>query len=110
LGIQDFPGQGTALVGMLNSHLQPKPFDFAKPEAFEAFFRSQLPLACLPKYTYESSEDLVAEIKIANYGKTTLTGLVSYELKGKDVLISGSIPKNSCPIGELTRMVGYTKR
>ena len=102
LGIQDFPGQGTALVGMLNSHLQPKPFDFAKPEAFEAFFRSQLPLACLPKYTYESSEDLVAEIKIANYGKTTLTGLVSYELKGEDVLISGSIPKNSCPIGELT--------
>lgn len=32
LGLQDFPGQGTALVGMLNSHLQPKPYSFAKPE------------------------------------------------------------------------------
>ena len=28
LGLQDFPGQGTALVGMLNAHLHPKPFPF----------------------------------------------------------------------------------
>lgn len=27
LGLQDFPGQGTALVGMMNSHLEPKPYD-----------------------------------------------------------------------------------
>ena len=102
LGIQDFPGQGTALVGMLNSHLQPKPFDFARPAAFEAFFRSQLPLVYLPKYTYESSENLVSEIKIANYGKAKLTGPVLYELKGEDVLISGSLAECSCPCGMLT--------
>ena len=102
LGIQDFPGQGTALVGMMNAHLQPKPFDFAKPEAFRAFFRSQLPLACLPKYTYESSEHLMAEIKIANYGKATMTGPILYELKGKDILISGEMEECSCPIGGLT--------
>lgn len=36
LGIQDFPGQGTALVGMLNAHLQPKPYPFARPERFSA--------------------------------------------------------------------------
>lgn len=29
LGLQDFPGQGTALVGMLSSHLRPKPYTFA---------------------------------------------------------------------------------
>ena len=34
LGLQDFPGQGTALVGMLNAHLEPKPYPFAQPEAF----------------------------------------------------------------------------
>ena len=34
LGLQDFPGQGTALVGMLNSHLKPKPYPFARPERF----------------------------------------------------------------------------
>lgn len=26
LGLQDFPGQGTALIGMMNAHLHPKPF------------------------------------------------------------------------------------
>ena len=38
LQLQDFPGQGTALVGMMDSHLKPKPFAFARPEAFQAFF------------------------------------------------------------------------
>ena len=44
LGLQDFPGQGTALVGMMNSHLEPKPYAFAKPERFSAFFREVLPM------------------------------------------------------------------
>ena len=39
LGLQDFPGQGTAIVGMLNSHLKTKPYDFAKPERFRAFLQ-----------------------------------------------------------------------
>lgn len=43
LGLQDFPGQGTALAGMLNSHLQPKPF--ARPENFRKFFCDTLPLS-----------------------------------------------------------------
>lgn len=74
LGIQDFPGQGTALVGMLNAHLQPKPFDFAKPERFQSFFREQLPLVLLPKYTWLNTETLTAEIVIANYGKEDVIG------------------------------------
>lgn len=74
LGIQDFPGQGTALVGMLNAHLQPKPFDFARPERFQSFFREQLPLVLLPKYTWLNTETLKAEIVIANYGKEDVKG------------------------------------
>lgn len=81
LGLQDFPGQGTALVGMLNSHLQPKPFDFAKPERFAEFFRAQLPLVLLEKYTYEATETLCAEVLVANYGKEAISGPVTYELK-----------------------------
>lgn len=80
LGLQDFPGQGTALVGMLNSHLEPKAYEFAKPEYFRKFFKSELPLVLLPKYTYENSEDLCADIKIANYGKSCIQGRVLVEL------------------------------
>ncbi len=41
LGLQDFPGQGTAFVGMLNSHLKRKAFEFSRPERFRAFLHAQ---------------------------------------------------------------------
>ena len=47
LGLQDFPGQGTALVGMLNSHLKAKPFSFADPERFKSFFSVYMLLSVL---------------------------------------------------------------
>ena len=82
LGLQDFPGQGTALVGMTNSHLEPKPYGFASPEAFRQFFTDRLPLVLLPKYTYENTEPLCAEVKIANFGKKEMTGYLHCELRG----------------------------
>lgn len=70
LGIQDFSGQGTELVGMLIAHLQLKPYPFAQPERFQAFFRAALPLVLLEKYTYVSTETLTARVRLANYGRT----------------------------------------
>ena len=84
LGLQDFPGQGTALVGMLNAHMQPKPYDFARPERFRAFFTSVLPLVMLEKYTYTSGETLKAPVFLANYGKTAVQGVFTYQLRDSD--------------------------
>ena len=50
-------------MGMLDSHLEPKPFDFAKPEKFRAFFKEQLVLVGLEKYTYEEGETLFADVQ-----------------------------------------------
>ena len=83
LGLQDFPGQGTALVGMLNSHLNSKPFSFADPKRFICFFRPVLPLVLLPKYTYTDKEHLVAEVRLANYSGKDLKGSLSYALVEK---------------------------
>ncbi len=82
LGLQDFPGQGTALVGMLNSHLRPKPSEDTQPAAFQAFFRDVLPLVLLKKYTYEAGETLRAKVQVANYGKSDLNGRLTWELLG----------------------------
>lgn len=84
LGLQDFPGQGTALVGMLNSHHRPKPFAFARPERFRAFFKDQLPLVLLEKYTYETAETLCAQVMVANFGKGPVEGCLSYSLEGAE--------------------------
>lgn len=104
LGLQDFPGQGTALVGMLNSHLKPKPYGFAKPEAFKAFFADQLPLVLLPRYTYENTEVLRADVKVANYGKEKLAGFLRYELCGQSFCMEmHSETRKICPAGKLTK-------
>ena len=106
LGLQDFPGQGTALVGMLDSHLKPKPFAFARPERFRAFFRDALPLVLLEKYTYEWDETLRADIQVANFGKKEIRGGIRYELKGEGFLTEGILPEICCPAGENTMASG----
>lgn len=114
LGLQDFPGQGTALVGMLDSHLEPKPFDFAKPEKFRAFFKEQLVLVGLEKYTYEEGETLCADVQIANYGKTDCAGDLEWTLWAympneeldsvrKVAVKSGHMSDVLCPKGTLSK-------
>ena len=102
LGLQDFPGQGTALVGMLNSHLRPKPYGFARPERFAAFFRDELPLALLERYTWLNRETLHAEVAVANYGVGDLRGPVRWRLHGEGFDRAGVLATAVFPRGELT--------
>ena len=83
LGLQDFPGQGTALVGMMNSHLEPKPYDFARPERFREFFQECRILVKLPHYTYAAGERLIPEVEAANFGKRNIEGVFCWTLAGK---------------------------
>lgn len=103
LGLQDFPGQGTAIVGMLNSHLKAKPYEFAKPERFRTFFTSVLPLVYLPRYTYTEREKLAAEVKLANYGKMDLHEKSGWRLvAGGRVVQEGHFAEKDYPQGKLS--------
>ncbi len=102
LGLQDFPGQGTALVGMMNTHLEPKPYAFAAPERFEAFFRDTLPLVLLPRYTWTAGETLQAPVRLAHYGRETLSGQAAWSLEGENFSVSGSLPLTEAGPGGLT--------
>lgn len=102
LGLQDFPGQGTALVGMLNSHLKPKPYAFAKPERFKTFFTSVVPLLYLSKYTYVSGELLIARCHLAHYGKNSFFCEGGWELKKDQKIVeSGTFPGKTYETGSL---------
>lgn len=113
LGIQDFPGQGTALVGMLNSHLEAKPFEFAKPEHFAAFFKDVLPLALLPGYTYTAGSQVEGSVLVANFGKVDLQTAVEIQLSWDSSVDDGeqtsesqkvSLPMVPCPAGSQTEV------
>lgn len=102
LGIQDFPGQGTALVGMMNARLQPKPFSFARPERFSAFFRDVLPMALLERFTYSAGETLCFGTRVANYGRSALSGALEWSLLSDSLHLSGACPAVPAPVGCLT--------
>lgn len=92
LGLQDFPGQGTALVGMMDAHLAPKPADFARPERFAAFFAPVVLLACFDRYTYEAGEWFTADLRVANYGRQTLAGPLCWRIaEGRTILGQGTL-------------------
>ena len=86
---------------MLDAHLDPKPFAFAQPERFAGFFREQLPLVLLERYTYENHENLRAKVKVANYGKQALEGRLFWQL---GALTGSTAEIVSCPPGALTEV------
>ena len=102
LGLQDFPGQGTALVGMMNAHLEPKPYPFAKPERFAAFFRDSLPVLALPRFTWTEGEWLEAEMSMAHFGRDQRTGRGAWSLSGESVRMEGALEERTCAAGALT--------
>lgn len=102
LGLQDFPGQGTALVGMMDARLRPKPFPFAAPERFSAFFRDVLPLLLLEKFTFTSGETVSARALLFNYGKQSLSGAAEWALSGGGFRAGGRLPAAEAPAGGLT--------
>jgi len=66
LDLHDFPGQGTALVGVLNPFWEEK--GYISPAEYGLFCNSVVPLARLEKLVFNSDETLKASIEIANYG------------------------------------------
>jgi hypothetical protein len=70
LDIQDFPGQGTALVGMLNVFMESK--GIIEPEAWRQFCCETVPLLRMNKYTWTTDETFKGRAQIAHYGAADL--------------------------------------
>jgi len=67
LDIQDFPGQGTALVGILSDFMESK--GLITPEKWSQFCCEVVPLLKMSKYTWTSDEEFRGNIAVAHYGK-----------------------------------------
>ena len=78
LSLNDYPGQGTALVGVLDAFWDEKGYITAKE--FKRFSNSTVPLVQVPKFVYTSDEKLEAKITVAHWGKTALTANLTCKL------------------------------
>lgn len=70
LQLHDFPGQGTALVGVLNPFFGPK--GYISPEEFRMFCNETVPLARMEKMIYTAGETFKAQIEVAHFGPVRL--------------------------------------
>ncbi len=67
LQLHDFPGQGTALVGVLNPFFESK--GYITPEEFRMFCNGTVPLARMQKMVYNNNEAFKASVEIAHFGE-----------------------------------------
>jgi F5/8 type C domain/Glycosyl hydrolases family 2, sugar binding domain/Glycosyl hydrolases family 2, TIM barrel domain len=99
LGLTDFPGQGTALIGVLNPFWEPKGYVTAKQ--FRRFCNSTVPLARLAKRVFTTGEKLEADLEVANFGPAPLPNMATvWKLVGQDgkTAASGQLPALDIPV------------
>ena len=108
LGLSDFPGQGTALVGVLDVFWEEK--GYIRPEEYRRFCNTTVPLLRLPKLIYTNQETLKGSLEVAHFGAAPLQETsTSWTLKTKDgkVVASGKLAHrpvgigNCIPLGQL---------
>ena len=75
LGLHDFSGQGTALVGILNPFSEGK--GYVTAEEFRRFCSPTVPLARMGRFSYRSDETLTARLEVAHFAQKPLTGSVA---------------------------------
>lgn len=72
LDIQDYPGQGSAFVGILDAFMESKGITTANE--WHQWCSSVVPLLVTDRYCYDENEMMNAKVQIANYGGESLKG------------------------------------
>jgi hypothetical protein len=100
LDLHDFPGQGSALVGVLDAFWDDK--GYVTPEAFREFCGETVPLARMPKVVWQTDEVFQADALIAHFGPAPLTNAVAawrIEVADGTAIASGRLPAQDVRIG-----------
>lgn len=115
LQLQDFPGQGTALVGIANAFWKNK--GFITPKEFHSFCSEVTPLIRFPKVTYTNNEVFTASVELANFYRPLLHKTIKWRIKNSkgeclatDQYAAKDYPIGNClPVGEITFALNKVK-
>jgi hypothetical protein len=100
LDLHDFPGQGTALVGVLDPFWEEK--GYVTADEFRRFCNSIVPLARMAKRTWRTGETFQADIQVAHFGAKPLAAAqIDWRLVDDDGVVfqSGVLPLVTIPVG-----------
>ena len=105
LGLNDYSGQGTALVGPLNVHWREKGYTTGKD--WRQFCNFIVPLARFPKYVYTTGDTLRVPVEAYNAYNTPVTGVHTTFYVTNDsnrVVAGGSFVPHLLPMGKNTEL------
>jgi len=100
LQLNDFPGQGTAPVGVVDIFWDPKPYVTAKE--FSKFQSAHVPLLRTDSFTWTNDQTFKATAQFANFGASDLKGVTAqWSLRYPDgtIYASGNFGKANIPLG-----------
>lgn len=72
LDLQDYPGQGSAYIGILDAFLDSK--GFVTADEWRGWCSEVVPMLATGKFCYSNNEHLSGDILIANYSQNSLAG------------------------------------
>lgn len=105
LDIHDYPGTGTALVGMLDAFWDSK--GLTTPEVFRRYCGPTVPLLRMKKRTFTNSETFNAEAEVCHFGEKPLVNVSAWwqieDDRGHQVA-SGGFPKQTIVTGGSTAL------
>jgi hypothetical protein len=106
LDLHDFPGQGTALVGVLDPFWDSK--GYVTPEEYARFSGPVVPLAVLGKMVWTTDETLDARVLLSHFGPSDLKAreTVWKLADGETTVAEGSLPARDLPRGFLHELGG----
>ncbi len=101
LDLHDFPGQGTALVGILDAFWDSK--GIIKPEEWRRFCGPTVPLLRMSKRTWTTAETFSAKAQLAHFGPKSITAEPVWNAITQDgtMIASGTLPEKKIPTGDL---------
>ncbi len=103
LDLHDFPGQGTALVGILDPFWEEK--GYVSPEEYSRFCNTTVPLARLKKRVFIEGETITANIEVAHFGSEPINENPVWKLiQNKNIIAEGTLGQQEIPIGNAIQL------
>ncbi|MBR0259246.1 MAG: beta-glucuronidase [Prevotella sp.] len=101
LGINDYSGQGTALVGPLNVHWREK--GYCTADDWRQFCNIVVPLAKFPKFVYTNDEQLSVDVEAYNAYSTPFSDVTATYVISNDsnqIISDGTLFSGPLPVGK----------
>ena len=102
LDLQDYPGQGTALVGILDAFMDSK--GIVSKEVWLQSCNDVVLLLEFPKYVWTNKENFQAKAVVANYSNKVITLPANWQLvnQSNKIIAQGTFTDLEIPFGGLT--------